>query len=162
MVRPPIHSVKHYVQKSLATVLAGATDNITLARANDNVDRSVAVETDEGIEIKAVWIEMWARTQDTAPGTILMSLIKLPGIAPLPTFAQMVDLHNYQNKKNILYHTQGLTNDQDADAIPFIRQWFKIPKGKQRFGKDDILVLSISAQALDQTICGFSTYKEYS
>ncbi len=162
MVRPVIHSVKHYVQKSLATVLASNTENITLARANDNVDRSVAVEIDEGTNIKAVWIEMWARTQDTAPGTILMSLIKLPGIAPLPTFAQMVDLHNYQNKKNILYHTQGLSNDQDADAIPFIRQWFKIPKGKQRFGKDDILVLSISAQALDQTICGFSTYKEYS
>ncbi len=162
MVRPTVHSNKHYVQKSLAAVLAGATDNITLARSNTDVDRSVAVEIDEGSTIKAVFIEMWARTQDTAPGTILMSLMKIPGIGALPTFAQMVDLHNYQNKKNILYHTQGLSNDQDADAIPFIRGWFKIPKGKQRFGADDILLLAVSAQALDQTICGFATYKEYS
>ncbi len=162
MVRPIVHSVKHYVQQTLATVTGGTTLNVTLARANDDVDRSVSVEIDEGASLKAIWLEMWARTGDTAPGNFLASLIKLPGIAPLPTFAQMVDLHNYQNKKNILYHTQGLTNDQDADAIPFIRQWFKIPKGKQRMGKDDILVLSLTAQVLDQIICGFATYKEYS
>ncbi len=162
MVRAIVHSVKHYVQQTLATVVGGTLLNITLARANDEVDRGVSVEVDEGTSIKAVYVEMWARTGDTAPGNILIDLIKIPGIGALPTFAQMVDVHNYQNKKNIFYHTQGLTNDQDADAIPFIRQWFKIPKGKQRFGKDDILLLTVTAQSLDQIICGFATYKEYS
>ncbi len=77
------------------------------------------------------------------------------------TAAQSAALHAYDNKKNVLYHTQGLTNDADADAIPFIRQWFKIPKGKQRFGLDDTLLLAVHSQALDHVICGFMTYKEY-
>ena len=160
-MRAPIHAVKHYVQVSLTTVLAGATLNTTLAHA---VERQLLGDSDEiaeGAIVKAVFVEMWVRAGDTAPGSTLISLIKVPGDANLPTFAEMVDLHSYTNKKNILYHTQGLTNDQDADAIPFVRQWFKIPKGKQRFGLNDRLVLNISAQAIDNIVCGFSTYKEY-
>ncbi len=161
-MRAPIHSVKHYIQKSLSTVLAGATDNILLAKARQAPDIANAEDIQEGTLIKAVFVEMWVRAGDTAPGSTLISLLKLPGIANLPTFAQLISLNTYENKKNILYHTQGLTNDQDADAIPFVRQWFKIPKGKQRFGLDDKLILSVSAQALDNIICGFATYKEYS
>ncbi len=160
-MRAPIHSVKHYTQRSLLTVAAGATENFIIARGNSNPDAAVATEIQEGALLKAVFVEMWVRTNDTSPGAVLISLIKVPGIGPLPTFAQMVALQTYDNKKNIFYHTQGLTNDQDADAVPFVRGWFKIPKGKQRFGRDDILVLSISAQALAQNICGFSTFKEY-
>jgi len=78
-----------------------------------------------------------------------------------PTFADMSALNLYTNKKNVLYHTQGLSNDQDADAIPFVRQWFKIPKGKQRFGLADRLYLVVSAIAIDQTICGHMVFKEY-
>jgi len=157
-MRPIISSVKHYIHKSLSTVTAGTTDNIILAKA-DGGSNDFTIK--EGAIVKAIFVEMWVRAGDTAPGSVLMSLMKLPGVGNLPTFAKLVDLNNYDNKKNILYHTQGLTNDQDADAIPFIRQWFKIPKGKQRFGQDDELVLSISAQALDSIVCGFATYKEY-
>ncbi len=121
-----------------------------------------ANEVEVGATIKAVFVEMWVRAGDTAGGSTLISLYKMPGDGSPMTFADQVNLHDYSNKKNVLYHTQGITNDQDADATPFIRQWFKIPKGKQRFGLGDALRLSISAQALDNIICGFMTYKEYS
>ncbi len=160
-MRAPIHSVKHYIQKSLTTVVAGAVDNVELVKAREVGDLVNAQDIPEGAIVKAVFVEMWVRTNDTTPGTVLVSLVKVPGIGAVPTFANMIALNDYDNKKNILYHTQGLTNDQDADAIPFIRQWFKIPKGKRRFGRDDKLILTVTAQALDQNICGFATYKEY-
>ncbi len=160
-MRPPINSQKHYVQQTLATVLSGAQLNITIANAVDAPTGATANVVREGSVIKAVFVEMWVRAGDTSPGNSLLTLYKLSSGAPGMTFAQHIDLHNYPNKKNVLYHTQGLTNDQDADAIPFIRQWFKIPKGKQRFGAGDILMLGIAAQALDNIICGFMTYKEY-
>ncbi len=91
-----------------------------------------------------------------------MTFYKKPGDGSAMTFAEHVDLHNYTNKKNIFYHTQGLFNDNDADAIAFIRGWFKVPKGKQRMGLNDSMHLLITAQApVDASICGFATYKEY-
>ncbi len=161
MVRPLVQSNKHYIQKTLSTVAAGAIDNIVLAQAVDTPGSGNATHVKTGSAIKAVFVEMWVRAGSTSPGSVLITLIKIPGAGGVPTFAQLASLHTYNNKKNIFYHTQGLTNDQDADAIPFIRQWFKIPKSKQRFGLDDILTLAISAQALDSIVCGFSTYKEY-
>ncbi len=159
-MRAIIHSKKHYVQVSLATVLAGAANPILLVKAVDT-QASDPDEIEEGASVKAVFVEMWVRAGDTAPGSTLVTLIKVPD-GQVPTFADVTALDAYQNKKNVLYHTQGLTNDQDADAIPFVRQWFKIPKGKQRFGRGDKLYLVVAAQALDNIICGFATYKEYS
>ncbi len=123
-----------------------------------NVD--TANEVANGSVIKAVYVEMWVRTGDTAPGTSLLTLVKCPDNQSI-TFADQISLHTYTNKKNVFYHTQGLINDQDADAIPFLRGWFKIPKGKQRFGRGDRLILGIAAQALDNHICGFATFKAY-
>ncbi len=157
-MRAPVTSVKHYVQTSLSTVLAGASTAITLASVVDQPNAGAEVHA--GSVIKAVFVELWVRAGDTSPGSTLVTLLKAPD-GQTPSFADMADLDNYNNKKNIFYHTQGLTNDQDADAIPFVRQWFKIPKGKQRFGTGDTLFLVVSAQALDNIICGFTVYKEY-
>ncbi len=160
-MKTPISSVKHYVQISLQTVLAGAIGTFTLAHSVAPASLGDADEVREGSVIKAVYIELWVRAGDTAPGSTLVSFYKKPGIGTAMTFADQVALWSYDNKKNVLYHTQGLTNDQDADAIPFVRQWFKIPKGKQRMGLNDSLILAVSAQALDNILCGFATYKEY-
>ncbi len=161
-MRAPVTSSKHYVQRSLLTITAGTNDVTVIVQAVErgNVSVGNAFEVADGSVIKAVFVEMWIRGQSTSPGSVLLSLIKTPQNTSI-TFAEQVALHTYDNKKNVLYHTQGLTNDADADAIPFVRQWFKIPKGKQRFGLGDKLVLSVSAQALDSNICGFMTYKEY-
>ncbi len=161
-MRAPIHSVKHYIQQSLATVTGGALVNFTIAKARPTASIINAEDIVEGSVVKAVFVEMWVRSSEISPGTILVSLVKIPGIGAITTFADIVALNNYDNKKNVLYHTQGLTNDADANAVPFLRQWFKIPKGKQRFGLDDRLVLAVASQAaIDNVICGFATYKEY-
>ncbi len=158
-MRPPIHSQKHYVQVSLSTVLAGASLVTPFIQAVETP--TIGSHVKEGSIVKAVFVEMWVRTGDTAPGTSLITLVKTEQNST-PTFTDLTNLNDWDNKKNVLYHTQGLINDQDADAIPFMRQWFKIPKGKQRFGLGDRLALCITAQALDNIICGFMTYKEYS
>ncbi len=74
--------------------------------------------------------------------------------------AEHVALFDYDNKRNVMYHTQGITNDGVANATPFVRQWFKIPKGKQRMGLKESLNLAISTQAEAVNYCGFALYKE--
>ncbi len=161
-MRAPISSVKHYVQISLETVVAGAIKSNTLAHAVTMANNTDADEVVEGSVIKAVFVELWVRAGSTSPGSVLVTLYKKPGIGTAMTFADHIALFDYDNKKNIFYHTQGLMNDQDADAIAFVRGWFKIPKGKQRFGLNDSLILATSAQgAIDVIECGFATYKEY-
>ncbi len=157
-MRAVIHSQKHYVQVSLSTVLAGSRLAVSIANAVELP--TIGSHVKEGSIIKAVFVELWVRAGDTAPGSTLVTLVKTEQ-SSTPSFADLTDLNNWDNKKNVFYHTQGLTNDQDADAIPFVRQWFQIPKGKRRFGLGDNLFLCIAAQALDNIVCGFMTYKEY-
>ncbi len=159
-MRPPIVSRKHYVQVSLATVLAGASlaTRLVFAVVPNAVDQEFEVA--EGAIVKAIYVEMWVRAGNTAPGSTLVTVVKTKD-GQTPTFADMTALHDYNNKANVFYHTQGLTNDQDADAIPFVRQWIKIPKGKQRMAFGDSWWVMVSAQAIDNIICGFATYKSY-
>ena len=161
-MRPPIHSVKHYVQTSLTSIMAGAVDvtNVIRAEAPDDVDQ--VFEVIEGAIVKAVYVELWIRTNDTSPGTFVCVVEKRPGIQPGEiSAADMAALGTYENKKNILFTSQGLTNDQDSLATPIYRGWIKIPKSKQRFGLKDRLVINVFAQALEQVICGMNIYKEY-
>ncbi len=160
-MRPPIHSVKHYIQQSLATVVGGVALNIPLVFAVKISDVDTAIEVQEGAVVKAVFVEMWVRSTELTPGTVLVSLVKTTDNQTM-IFADAIALNAYNNKKNILYHTQGLTNENSTGATPFIRQWFKIPKGKQRFGLGDKLSLLVASQAIiDNVICGFAVYKEY-
>ncbi len=159
-MRAPIHSEKHYIQTSLTTVLAGAVLNVILIDAVAVKDKNTATEVIEGALVKAVYIELWIRGQDTSPGAVQAALIKAPD-RTTPTFTDIGALNNYTNKKNVLYFTQGLTNLNASDANPHFRGWFKLPKGKQRFGLGDRLIISVAALALDVNICGFAIYKEY-
>ncbi len=160
-MRAPVTSVKHYVQKSLTTVASGTIDSFTVVHAVTTAANTDSDEVQEGSVVKAVYVEMWARSGTATEGAVLISLYKKPGIGTAMSFADHIALFDYDNKKNILYHTQGLTNSTDVAATPFIRQWFKIPKGKQRMGLNDSIILAVSAQVLSVDICGFAVYKEY-
>ncbi len=161
-MKTPINSTKHYVQQSLATVVGSSTTIVNVATSVNAPSANLANEVREGAVIKAIYLEMWVRSTELSPGTVLVSFMKRPGSSVSPTFANMVSMFDYANKKNIFYHTQGLTNENSADAIPFIRMWVKIPKGKQRMGLGDRFDLVITSQAaIDNVICGFFTYKEY-
>ncbi len=162
MVRPMVHSRKHFVQVSLQTVTASTIDTTDVVNAVALEDVNTVSEVPEGSTIKACYMEMWLRTQSTSPGSFVAVLYKNQGGAGNINTTEIAALGDYDNKKNVLQTWQGLLNDQDADAVAIARGWYKIPKSKQRFGLGDKLQFSVFAQgALDITQCGFFTYKEY-
>ncbi len=163
MVRPMVHSTKHYVQNSLATILGSAKLDLVIVEAVAVGSKNDPDEVEEGNSVKAVFLEEWIRSSETSPGSFVAALYKVPGGGTGFSTANMAALHDAENKKNILWTSQGLVNDQDADALGMMRGWYKVPKSKQRMGLGDRILLTIFAQgAIDLVICGFATYKEYS
>ncbi len=161
-MKPVIHSRKHYVQTSLSNIASGAKLNIVLVDAVALQDANLVFEVVEGASVKAIYIELWL-LGDTAGASQITSLAKFPaGLAPFSVTA-MAAIGTADNKKNVLFVSQGLaSNDGIAAPINIMRGWYKIPKSKQRFGLGDQLVLQIFAQgAAGIDVCGFATYKEY-
>jgi len=140
-----------------------ATVAIDIIKAVQSTTADAVDEVSEGSVVKAVFVEMWLLDSSNA-GSFILTLIKDVSGVSAPTFAQQNSLGTFGNKKNILYTTQGLSpNDAVGNPVPIIRQWFKIPKGKQRFGLGDKLRLNITNNGLnDLEFCGFFTYKELS
>ncbi len=162
MVRPMVHSEKHYRQNSLFALTAGTDTDLPIISAVAVADKTASNEIEEGSSVKAVYIEMWVSTNtDNTTGTFVIIVEKIPAGANPPTVANMALLNDYANKKNILYTTQGLNNPKNGVAIPALKFWLKIPKGKQRFGLGDKLVMTIFSQTGTLQACGFQIYKEY-
>ncbi len=161
-MRPIIHSRKHEVQIALSAALSGARNIEPIATAIEGA-HTTPVTVSEGINIKAVYVEMWCVSAGTTIGSFTFILYKLPGAAADPSFADMGALHDWDNKKNILYTSQGLVPDNASFPMQICKQWFKIPKGKQRFGLNDKLALAIRNNITDDlNYCGLAIYKEYS
>lgn len=160
----PINSVKHYVHNTNAVIASGAV------RANVIVDATAAPATanaqdvKEGAIIKAVFVEQWIRSNATSGNSVQFILIveKVPSNQASVSAAQTLNLGAYQNKKNVLYVTQGVLGDiATNDAVPLYRNWILIPKGKQRMGLGDRVVVTVSPVGFSVQNCGISTYKEY-
>ncbi len=161
-MRAPIHSIKHYHQMTLTSVTLGSTTSNLLVSGVELLSVNQNNEVIEGAIVKAVYVELWLLGL-TNNQFFTVILEKTPNASAPATIANMADLGGYANKKNILYTTQGLApNDGVGQPVPVIRQWFKIPKGKQRFALGDNLRLNVASRG-DGTIdfCGFATYKEY-
>ncbi len=161
MVRPVIKSEKHIVQFSIATVTGGANLDRSIVSSVAVSAKTDPDEVEEGAIIKACYLEFWVRAGSTTPSSGQWVLYKKSQGQAVPTTANMAALNGWSNKKNILQTGMGLFNDQDADAIAIVRGWYKIPKGKQRFGLGDELQLTIFSPTIDLQICGFALYKEY-
>ncbi len=161
MVRPMVHSTKHYVQPGLRTVVGGAVENHVIAQAVTSASLTGNFEVLEGNSIKALFVEHWIRASGASPGSFIVAIYKLEGTGVVATVAQMAALFDWQNKKNILFSSQALTNDNDADAISITRGWLKIPKSKQRMGLGDKWILATSSVGVDHVVCGLEIYKEY-
>ncbi len=162
----PIHSVKHYFQRAITNVPAASILNEVVIDSVVASAVSTANEVIEGSLIKAVFVEIWAVGIGAAGTTsgFNISLEKLPAAAVSMTSAQSVNLMVYPNKKNILYTTQGIlaTVQNGSNTTPLLKQWFAIPKGKQRFGLGDQLMLNFSSLNSDSyQICGLYVFKEY-
>ncbi len=163
MVRPQVHSTKHYVQLPINQIATGTRETNVIVSAQESTVANLATEVREGSSIKAVYFEMWLQNEGTL-GEFIMTITKSLEAATGPNFTEMASLFSYTNKKNILYTTQGLTsNDGISGPVNIIRGWVKIPKSKQRFGLGDRLQMNIAnVSSNDLVRCGFALYKEYS
>ncbi len=163
MVRPMVHSTKHYVQVSITTAAADAVHSIIVADAVDVAAKDQVFEVEEGSSIKAIYMELWAKsTSDTVSTSCVLAFMKQIADSGNPSVAEMAALGDFDNKKNILYTTEGLININLADARTLFKGWIKIPKGKQRMGLSDRWTVNIVPVNTSMNICGFFTYKEYS
>ncbi len=160
-MKAPINSTKHYVQTTLSTAMAGQrnTEVMISAEALPNVGTSAA-DVRAGSIIKAVWIEYWLRAE-TNQGAQQFCVTKVEGNGAAPTFVNLGNMMDYDNKKNVFFFHQGLSNDSNTMAVPVHRGWLKIPKSKQRFGLKDRLIVTVAGLALAVDYCGFITFKEY-
>lgn len=120
-------------------------------------------EVREGAVVKAVYVEMWIIQSSSSIGSFTAGVYKQPGDMGAMTAAEAAALHDYGNKKNILYTTQGLSPANTTHQLPILKFWVKVPKGKQRQGLSDKLqfFLRNNNGADDINYCGFFTYKSY-
>ncbi len=161
----PINSIKHYVHRTNVGVATGVLSSNIVAQSVVAPATANAFSVKEGSIIKAVYIEIWL--QSTAATGVSNQFIliveKDPGGNSNMIAADAVNLGAYDNKKNILYTTQGniTTSIDGGDSIPIIRTWVLIPKGKQRFGLGDELLVHIEPVGATINVCGIFTYKEF-
>ncbi len=163
-MRAVIKSKKHVFQISQSTVGQAAVVNTIFVQAQEATSTAPA-SVEEGAIVKACYVEYWV-SQDSASvvGSYTVVLQKLPGSAANMVTGEMAAIHDYDNKKNILFTAQGLLTPNDGGQVPVLRGWYKIPKGKQRFGLNDRMVVTIrnnNATAIDINFCGLVIYKEY-
>ncbi len=119
-------------------------------------------EVQEGSVVKAIYVEYWVSSDDATLSSGTISFEKVPAEATNMTHAQSQNLAAYANKKNLLETHQGLFPSSSQNPVNIFRHWVKIPKGKQRIGLGDEIVLNFSAVADGLKFCGLATYKEYS
>ncbi len=163
-MQAPINSIKHYVGSAKFNIALGTSTTLEIV---DVVAAPVSPDREkvkEGSVIKAIHFEYWL-IADAGVGTntqFVMTIEKSPSGVVDPAFSDMLNLGGYKNKKNILYTTQGVvTSDSVGTAIPVIRDWLKIPRGKQRFGSSDRMLVTFATVESQITVCGMATYKEY-
>ncbi len=161
----PINTNKHFIARTNLSVASGAIANVVIADAVVAPAATNTFDVVEGAVIKAVHIELWISqsglTNTSAQCTIIVE--KVPSNQAPVTFAQIANLQSYPNKKNILFTYQGVSAAQldGSNAVSPIRDWLLIPKGKQRFGFGDRLIISIAAIGQPFQTCGMFLYKEY-
>ncbi len=161
----PIISIKHYVQSTIATVTSGSTTLVTVVATHANTALPTATNSvQEGSIVKAIYIEFWLKGLGAADAAtqFLFTIYKNPGGQNNLSNSDALNLMAYDNKKNVFFQSQGVIGGVGGgQSVPVIRQWLKIPKGKQRFGLNDKLQIGISAVGESISHCGFQTFKEY-
>ncbi len=159
----PINSVKHYVHNTNTTLASNAVKSLVIVDAAKAPATTNDSDVKEGAVVKAVFIEQWIMSKAVTGATTQFGFLveKVPANQASVTPAQIVTLNAYNNKKNILYFTQGVIGDIETNSIPVFRQWILIPKGKQRFGLSDRLVATVFTLGNAIQTCGFATFKEY-
>ncbi len=163
-MKAPITSKKHIVQISQGTIAQSAVEQTNLVEAIE-AQASTPTQVQEGAVVKAIYVELWLGNASTSVvGSYTTILYKNPGGGHTATAAEVAALHDYTNKKNILFTSQALVPPTDGGQVVVLRQWVKIPKGKQRMGLNDKIQLvtrNNNSTSVSINFCGLSVYKEY-
>ncbi len=165
MVTAPIVTVKHYVHRQNSGLASGNASITVIAAAVANTALPVnASDIKEGSILKAIYVEWWIKGKGASDADTQFdfALYKNPGASNDMVYADTLNFGAYDNKKNIFFVSQGVIGGVGGgQSVPVIRQWVKIPKGKQRMGlKDRIdVIVSTTGQSID--FCGIFVYKEY-
>ncbi len=162
-MRAVINSIKHYVNFENTEVASATRREFKIVHAVAQNAVTDLEDVTEGSIVKAIFVEIWIHSKATAGLETKFQLVleKIPAGQDPIGFASMNTLMGYQNKKNVFFFSQGVLGDLTTQAVPVIRQWFKIPKGKQRMGLGDKIQVAVGATGFTIDSCGFSTYKEY-
>ncbi len=159
-MRPKVHTEKHMIPTSPFNVAAAAIVGHTFVESVAVVDKNANTEVEEGSTISAVYLEFWITADDTNVTNFQCTVEKLPSGRANMLIGESQALNDYTNKKNILWTSQGLLGGNGNNAIPVIRQWVKIPRGKQRMGLGDKLRINFAAGINGLEVCGMTIYKE--
>ncbi len=163
-MRQVIQSKKHIFQISQSTVAQAAAATTTFLQSQEGAP-TAPNHVAEGAIVKACYVEFWV-SMDSASvvGSYTIVLLKDPGGSNTPNSANLAALHDYSNKKNILFTGQGLLSPSDGGQVAVMRSWYKIPKGKQRMGLGDrmrIVLRNNNVADIDINFCGLVLFKEY-
>ncbi len=157
-----IQSTKRISQASLFTVAADAVEQFIVLQATQDFTGGSG-QCPVGAVVKAVYVEMWMMGDGQQPSFQMAIVEKSQGNATVASIAALRDLDNFTNKKNIFHTFQGLIGDANTNPMPIIRQWIKIPRGKQRMGLGDRIRVVFGG--LDPVgsveVCGFTIAKYY-
>jgi len=161
----PINSIKHFVQRPNTSVLTGTITNFVIVDAVAAPANTFIQDVIQGSIIKAIHHELWIANGGPTNQTtqVVITVEKKIAGSPVMTFAQSLNLSGYLNKKNILHTFQGILapNIDGANPIQPLPGWILIPKGKQRMGLGDQIVINISSVTQAIQTCGMFIYKEY-
>ncbi len=160
----PINSIKHIVQHTNTVIPTGTMLSLDVAVAVVAPASATTVEVLLSSVIKAIYIELWYVGADGVDisSSFHLTIEKLPSGHADMTFAQSQNLMAYDNKKNVFYSTQGVIGrySDGVTSLPLHKAWVSIPKGKQRMGAGDKLVVNIASIGAGRA-CGMFIYKEY-
>ena len=128
----------------------------------DDVRSGASTSVTIGSMVKAIWVELWILGTGQQPSIFQVTLEKVQDTTLNMSHADALGLHNYNNKNNVFYTTQGLVGDANTNPIPALRQWIAIPKGKQRMNQDSAFKLNVANLTAtdDFEFCGTCIYKE--
>ncbi len=147
------------------TIAQSAVDTQVLVVAQEAVSTTPSA-IENGAVVKAVYVELWLGNASTSVvGSYTTILFKNPGANAVASATILAALHDYDNKKNILFTSQALVPPTDGGQVMVMKGWYKIPKGKQRFGlgdRIDLVTRNNNSTSVDINGCGLAIFKEYS
>ncbi len=154
MALRPVNRIKHVVDTS-ATVTAGTQLNTVII---DTVDAPVLANTDEvitGSKVHGIYLKVEVASNEMDAGAIpnvYMVVFKNPGSNLTTPAANSVGSND--SKRYIIHQEMILINNL-AGGNPRIlfNGVIKIPKGYQRNGPDDALVVGVLSTAVNITFC---------